>query len=102
MKEAVDINRSLMALKECMCKRSTGAETVPFRQNRLTLLLRDAFEFSDALCVFIACVSPLLRDLDHTLNTLTYAAQMVQREQHQTKASRSSVEGWSKCKQQCW
>lgn len=96
LKESVEINQSLMALKECMRKRSSGASSVPFRQSRLTMLLREAFEFSDALCVLIACVSPLLRDADHTANTLRYATHVLQREQQLGRPNKSRPETWSK------
>ena len=50
---------------------------VPFRRSKLTLLLKDVFDFSCArLCatVVVAAVSPLARDAAHSTNTLKYAA----------------------------
>jgi kinesin family protein 2/24 len=76
------INSSLMTLKECIRARGQAAVTmkhvhIPFRQSKLTLLLRDSFELvvqRKTKTAMIACVSPLLRDARHTYNTLRYAA----------------------------
>jgi kinesin family protein 2/24 len=76
------INSSLMTLKECIRARGQSAVTtkhvhIPFRQSKLTLLLRDSFELvvqRKTKTAMIACVSPLLRDARHTFNTLRYAA----------------------------
>ena len=69
-----------MSLKECIRARTQAAAPgagrsvhVPFRRSKLTLLLKDVFEFSCArLCatVVVAAVSPLARDVGHSLNTL--------------------------------
>jgi len=76
------INASLMTLKECIRARGQAAVTmkhvhIPFRQSKLTLLLRDSFELvvqRKTKTAMIACVSPLLRDSRHTYNTLRYAS----------------------------
>uniref|UniRef100_A0A7S1LL37 Kinesin-like protein n=1 Tax=Neobodo designis TaxID=312471 RepID=A0A7S1LL37_NEODS len=76
------INASLMTLKECIRARGQAAVTtkhvhIPFRQSKLTLLLRDSFELfvqRKTKTAVIACVSPLLRDARHTYNTLRYAS----------------------------
>ena len=50
MNETKQINASLMALKECIRNRALSAANldkfyhVPYRQSKLTLLLKDAFE----------------------------------------------------------
>ncbi|EAN83077.1 putative Kinesin-13 6 [Trypanosoma cruzi] len=80
--EAKFINTSLMTLKECIRTRvlaatSTNHLHIPFRRSPLTLLLRDCFEIAvkrPTKTVMIACVSPLLRDARHTINTLRYAS----------------------------
>merc|ERR1719161_770538 len=44
--EGAQINRSLLALKECIRAMSNAAQTgahVPYRASKLTLVLRDAF-----------------------------------------------------------
>ncbi|KAG8338972.1 Microtubule binding Kinesin motor domain [Trypanosoma vivax] len=80
--EAKFINTSLMTLKECIRARAKTATSsahlhIPFRRSPLTLLLRDCFEIAvkrPTKTVVIACVSPLLRDSRHTINTLRYAS----------------------------
>ena len=81
VKEKQLINKSLMVMKECIRNRALSALNldkyyhVPFRQSRLTLLLKDAFEVeSHRLCktVIIACVSPSCADAAMSMNTLRY------------------------------
>jgi hypothetical protein len=83
--ETKAINLSLMSLKECIRARTlagmgdgSGTEVhVPYRRSKLTLLMKDVFDIScRRLCstVVLAHVSPLARDVKHSLNTLQYAA----------------------------
>jgi len=84
MEETKAINLSLMSLKECIRARTmAGAGDgrmevhVPYRRSKLTLLMKDVFDISCArLCstVVLAHVSPLARDVQHSANTLGYAA----------------------------
>jgi kinesin family protein 2/24 len=84
MDETKQINLSLMALKECIRARTLASTPghaakvhVPYRRSKLTMLLKDVFEHTNArLCatVVIAAVSPLARDAAHSGNTLQYAA----------------------------
>jgi len=83
IKETKEINKSLMCLKDCIRNRAKSAaepETIvhiPFRQSKLTLLLKDAFELeSHRLCktVVFANIAPTLADNAMTLNTLRYVA----------------------------
>lgn len=84
MEETKAINLSLMSLKECIRARTmAGAGDgrmevhVPYRRSKLTLLMKDVFDISCArLCstVVLAHVSPLARDVQHSSNTLGYAA----------------------------
>ena len=79
--EAKFINSSLMTLKDCIRARALAGSSaqhlhIPYRQSPLTFLLRDCFELAvkrPTKTVVIACVSPLLRDVRHTANTLRYA-----------------------------
>ncbi|KAJ0401794.1 hypothetical protein ATCC90586_003422 [Pythium insidiosum] len=71
--EGAEINKSLLALKECIRALDRGAAHVPFRQSKLTQLLRDTFLGSNARTVMIATVSPWSESCNHTLNTLRYA-----------------------------
>jgi kinesin family protein 2/24 len=73
--EGANINKSLLALKECIRAMDSGGGHVPFRASKLTLSLRDSFKskrFENRL-IMIACVCPGNSSSDHTLNTLRYA-----------------------------
>ncbi|KAJ3046236.1 hypothetical protein HDV00_000048 [Rhizophlyctis rosea] len=81
--ETREINRSLMTLKDCIRSRalaSTQSQShihIPYRQSKLTLLLKDAFELSaprHCHTAVIAHVSPNLLDASHSANTLKYVA----------------------------
>lgn len=83
MKETKEINSSLMALKECIRARTSAARAghgsihVPYRTNKLTLLMKDVFDVGcSRLCstVVIAACSPLASDIRHTSGTVKYAA----------------------------
>lgn len=83
MKETKEINSSLMVVKECIRARTKAAGVgkneihVPYRRNKLTLLMKDIFDIGCArLCstVVIATCSPLASDIDHTSGTIKYAA----------------------------
>ncbi|PVU88270.1 hypothetical protein BB561_005946 [Smittium simulii] len=71
-REGSEINKSLLALKECIRSLDLGKTHQPFRQSRLTLVLRDSF-IGDSLCCMIATVAPNNSNCEHTLNTLRYA-----------------------------
>ncbi|GLD98024.1 hypothetical protein PINS_up006721 [Pythium insidiosum] len=71
--EGAEINKSLLALKECIRALDRGAGHIPFRQSKLTQLLRDTFLGGNARTVMIATVSPWSESCNHTLNTLRYA-----------------------------
>lgn len=60
-----------------------GAEHVPFRASKLTLVLRDSFINKSNNCkvVMIACISPGSSSADHSLNTLRYADRLKDRAQ---------------------
>mmetsp|Transcript_53845 Transcript_53845/g.64991 ORF Transcript_53845/g.64991 Transcript_53845/m.64991 type:complete len:602 (-) Transcript_53845:93-1898(-) len=74
--ESSEINKSLLALKECIRAldngRGTGAH-VPYRASKLTLILKDCFTSASARTTMIATVSPAASSADHTTNTLRYA-----------------------------
>ena len=73
--EGAEINKSLLALKECIRAMDDNAFHVPFRASKLTLVLRDSFinKNGRSKIIMIACISPGSNSADHTLNTLRYA-----------------------------
>ncbi|KAH9107146.1 hypothetical protein LEN26_014353 [Aphanomyces euteiches] len=71
--EGAEINKSLLALKECIRAMDVGAKHLPFRQSKLTQILRDSFMSETSRTVMIATVSPCSEHSNHTLNTLRYA-----------------------------
>ncbi|KAK9812765.1 hypothetical protein WJX72_003335 [[Myrmecia] bisecta] len=71
--EGAEINKSLLALKECIRALDNVARHVPFRGSKLTEVLRDSFIGDEARTVMIANISPTSSSCEHTLNTLRYA-----------------------------
>jgi hypothetical protein len=71
--EGAEINKSLLALKECIRALDSDARHVPFRGSKLTAVLRDSFLGDQARTVMIANISPNSLSVEHTLNTLRYA-----------------------------
>jgi kinesin family protein 2/24 len=72
--EGAEINKSLLALKECIRALDDGKSHVPFRASKLTMVLRDSFlNKTSSKIVMIACINPGSSSSDHTLNTLRYA-----------------------------
>ncbi|KAG5496868.1 hypothetical protein GH5_01374 [Leishmania sp. Ghana 2012 LV757] len=70
--EGAEINKSLLALKECIRALDEKKKHVPFRGSRLTEVLRDSFT-GNSKTVMIATVSPSSVNHEHTNNTLRYA-----------------------------
>ncbi|KAG1151838.1 hypothetical protein G6F37_001627 [Rhizopus arrhizus] len=70
--EGAEINRSLLALKECIRALDQEQKRAPFRGSKLTMVLRDSFLGNSKTCM-IATISPNTSNSDHTLNTLRYA-----------------------------
>ncbi len=96
--EGAEINKSLLALKECIRALDRDAGHVPFRgrfvilmfylismcsyispflpHSKLTEVLKDSFT-GNSFTMMIACVSPSSGSVEHSLNTLRYADRSV-------------------------
>ncbi len=78
--EGSEINKSLLALKECIrALADSSSSHVPYRASKLTLVLKDSFTRDNARTVMIANVSPAMSSADHTINTLRYADRVKER-----------------------
>ncbi|KAK9539205.1 hypothetical protein VZT92_004325 [Zoarces viviparus] len=71
--ETTEINRSLLALKECIRSLSMNSDHIPFRACTLTKVLRDSFIGEKSRTCMIAMVSPCMASCEYTMNTLRYA-----------------------------
>lgn len=77
--EGAEINKSLLALKECIRALDSASSHVPYRASKLTLVLKDSFTNKKSRTVMIVNVSPAASSADHTLNTLRYADRIKER-----------------------
>ncbi len=82
-----EINKSLLALKECIRALDQEKKHTPFRGSKLTLVLRDSF-MGNCKTLMIANISPSLSCSEHTLNTLRYADRV--KELRKEKAEREA------------
>lgn len=74
--EGAEINKSLLALKECIRALDNDQGHIPFRGSKLTEVLRDSF-VGNSRTVMVSCISPNAGSCEHSLNTLRYADRWV-------------------------
>ncbi|XP_050091106.1 kinesin-like protein KIF18A [Anopheles aquasalis] len=72
-KEGANINKSLLALGNCINKLADGLKHIPYRDSNLTRILKDSLG-GNCQTVMIANVSPSSLTYDDTYNTLKYAS----------------------------
>jgi kinesin family member 2/24 len=77
--EGAEINKSLLALKECIRALDCNSSHIPYRASKLTLVLKDSFTNKNSRTVMIVNISPAASSADHTLNTLRYADRVKER-----------------------
>ncbi|CAD8082578.1 unnamed protein product [Paramecium sonneborni] len=70
--DGAEINKSLLALKECIRALDLNKNHTPFRGSKLTLVLKDSL-IGNCRTVMIGNISPSSANSEHTLNTLRYA-----------------------------
>ncbi|XXQ35308.1 Kinesin-like protein [Plasmodiophora brassicae] len=70
--EGAEINKSLLALKECIRAQDQNHKHTPFRGSKLTQVLKDSF-VGNCRTIMVANISPNSGSCEHTLNTLRYA-----------------------------
>uniref|UniRef100_A0ABD2X6B1 Kinesin motor domain-containing protein n=1 Tax=Trichogramma kaykai TaxID=54128 RepID=A0ABD2X6B1_9HYME len=71
-KEGANINKSLLALGNCINNLADGIKHIPYRDSKLTRLLKDSLG-GNCQTVMIANISPSSASFEDTYNTLRYA-----------------------------
>lgn len=75
MIEGAKINRSLLALGNCINILSDPRKAghhIPYRDSKLTRLLKESLG-GNTRTVMVACISPAMRAIEETINTIKYA-----------------------------
>ena len=87
--DGAEINKSLLALKECIRAMDMDKKYLPFRGSKLTMVLKDSF-IGNSATVMIGNISPSLSACEHTLNTLRYADRVKELKKNHGKESKDS------------
>ena len=100
--EGAEINKSLLALKECIrgldARKTTGnaEQHVPFRTSKLTLVLRDSFisKSNISKIIMISCISPGYSSANHTINTLRYSDRLKEKTSQMIKRNNNNLNNY--------
>ena len=74
-RENAEINKSILALKECIRSLKNNNSHVPYRESKLTKILKDSFELRTQTYV-LATISPEKENISDSINTLNYISDM--------------------------
>lgn len=72
LEEAKTINQSLSALGHCIHSLTTKQSHIPYRDSKLTFILRESLGGNSKTTLLVAC-SPHVYNLDESVNTLDFA-----------------------------
>lgn len=75
LKEAQNINKSLSALGDVISALSSGEKFIPYRNNKLTLLMSDSLGGNAKTLMFVN-ISPADYNADETQTSLMYASRV--------------------------
>ncbi|KAJ3241453.1 hypothetical protein HDU81_000505 [Chytriomyces hyalinus] len=108
--ESILINKSLATLKECIRNRalavlSTKHVHIPYRNSKLTILLKSAFELSSNVAcktVVVATLNPSVLDTAHSVNTLRYVSPLKVEVPAATETNPNDPASWSNAKLSLW
>jgi hypothetical protein len=79
--EGAEINKSLLALKECIRAFGKKGTHLPFRDSKLTQILRDSFTGNKSKTCIIAMINPGMSSCGCSLNTLRFANRIKEHKQ---------------------
>ena len=86
--EGAEINKSLLALKECIRALDMNSIHKPFRGSKLTQVLKESF-MGNSRTLMVANISPNSGSCENTLNTLRYAYRVKELKNASNQSARS-------------